>query len=253
MKIGFTTTTLRQIKDVRRIVELARKFGAECIEWGSDVHVKDIETAKLVRTLCDNAKIDCCSYGTFYRVGSGTAEEWEEICKISNILGAKAIRVWLGSKDSEETSDEEYSALVTHLKQMCAVAAEYGVAVCPECHDHTFNNNTDAFLKIRNDVGCDNFLTYFQSRYKRLEYDLDRIGRTADYIGNVHISFSEQVREQFPRLHLGYINKILDKIKSVGYDGCILIEFTYYSMQHGVPFCLKRDIAKLKSKVGECK
>lgn len=251
MQIGFTTTTLRQIKDVKKIVELASSFGADCIEWGSDIHVRDIETAKSVKALCDSAGINCCSYGTFYRVGSGSAEEWKEICEIADALGAKIIRVWLGSKNSEDTSPEEYSALVLHLKQMCAVASEYGLAVCPECHNHTFNNNTDAFLRIRSDTACDNFLTYFQSLYKRLEYDLDRIERTADYIGNIHISFSEQVREQFPRLHLGYIDKLLAKIKSVGYDGFILIEFTYYSMQHGIPFCLKNDISRLKSKVGE--
>jgi hypothetical protein len=45
MHFGFTSTTLRQIKDIGKIVEIAKSAGAECIEWGGDIHVTDIETA----------------------------------------------------------------------------------------------------------------------------------------------------------------------------------------------------------------
>ena len=48
MKFGFTSTSFRNIKDVKKIVDIAVSAGADCIEWGSDVHVKDIETAKAV-------------------------------------------------------------------------------------------------------------------------------------------------------------------------------------------------------------
>ncbi len=95
-------------------------------------------------------------------------------------------------------------------KAICSVAKEYGLIVCPECHDKTFNN-TDAFLKIHRDIDCENFWTYFQSRYTRLEHDLDRIDRTLPYIESVHISFSEQSREQFPKSNPQYINSLLEK------------------------------------------
>ena len=249
MQVGFTTVTLRQIKDIEKVVAVAADIGAECIEWGADVHVKDIETAKRAKTLCDAAGIDICSYGSYYRVGSNDIAEWEKVCKIAAAMDAGVVRVWLGSKDSEKTDEATYSALVSEVKAMCEIAAEYGVTVCPECHGNTYNNNTDAFLKIQKDIACDNFKTYFQSRYRRKEYDLDRIERTARYIDCVHVSYSEQLREQFPEINRSYINVLLDKLKSVGYSKSILIEFTYYSMQHGLVSCLKRDISKLKSKV----
>ena len=249
MQVGFTTVTLRQIKDIEKIVAVAADIGADCIEWGADVHVKDTETAKRAKSLCDAAGISVCSYGSYYRVGSNDMAEWKRVCEIAAAMGAGIVRVWLGNKDSEKTDKATYSALVDEVKAMCAVAAEYGVTVCPECHGNTYNNNTDAFLKMQKDVACDNFRTYFQSRYKRLEYDLDRIERTVKFIDCVHISYSEQVREQFPKLRLLYINVLLDKLKAADYNKSILIEFTYYSMQHGLVGCLKRDIAKLKSKV----
>jgi hypothetical protein len=79
---------------------------------------------------------------------------------------------------------------------MCLIADTYGLIVCPECHDNTFNNNTDAFLKIKKDLKQDNFRTYFQSRYFRMEYDLDRIDRTYGYIKDIHVSYRDLKKEQ---------------------------------------------------------
>ncbi|MBR3868803.1 MAG: TIM barrel protein [Clostridia bacterium] len=249
MQFGFTTTTFRNIKDVEKIVEIAVDAGIDCIEWGADFHVKDVETAKHVKKLCDDAKIGISSYGSYYRVGSCDENKWKEICEISSAMGARAVRVWLGSADSEKTDEVTYKRLVEDAKSMCSVASEYGLIVCPECHDHTYNNNTDAFLKIRNDVASENFRTYFQSRYKKKAYDLDRIERTLPYIENVHISYSELAREQFPKYDPSYINALLDKLIEVGFDGNILLEYTYIFSYMGIPSCMKKDIMKLKEKM----
>lgn len=253
MQFGFTTTTFRNIKDVEKIVRIASGIGADCIEWGADVHVKDVETAKRVKKLCDDAKITVSAYGSYYRVGDCDEKEWQKICEIASALGTSLIRVWLGKADSEKTDDDTYKRIVDDVKSMCAVAAPYGLTVCPECHNNTYNNNTDAFLRIRNDVGMENFCTYFQSRYKKKAYDLDRIERTLPYIGSVHISYWELVREQFPKYNPSYMDELLDKLVEVGYDGSILIEFTYLGYSTGLPSSLKRDIRKLKSKLAKKK
>lgn len=232
-------------------MEIASETGVDCIEWGGDIHVKDVETAKKVKKLCDDAGIKVSSYASYYRVGSNDKAEWEKICKIADGMGAEGIRVWLGKADSEKTDDVTYRKIVEDAKSMCAVAAEYGLLVCPECHDNTYNNNTDAFLKIREDICCDNFRTYFQSRYKKKSYDLDRIERTLPYIETVHISWSEQRREQFPKYDPTYIDELIDKILSVGFDGRMLIEYTYLFSYYGFPSSMKKDIAKLKAKVGK--
>lgn len=251
MHFGFTSTTLRQIKDIEKIVGIAVDSGAECIEWGGDIHVKDIETAKHAKDLCDKAGIRICSYGSYYRVGSDDLSEWKKICEIANAMNARTVRVWLGKADSEKTSEAEYKKLVEDVKSMCDVAAEYGLDVCPECHGNTYNNNTDAFLKIRKDVGFDNFTTYFQSLYRRLKYDLDRIERTAEYIGCVHVSYFEQFREQFPKLNPKYMDKLLEKLAECGYDGDVLVEFTFFSYHHGMPSAMKKELEMLRKKAGE--
>lgn len=251
MKIGFTSTSFRQIKNIEKIVEIASMAGVDCIEWGGDIHVKDIQTAEEAKRLCDGAGIGISSYGSYYRVGSQNNEEWKNICEIAHTMGAESIRVWLGSCDSEVTDKEAYRLLVKDGKEICRIAKEYGLTVCPECHDNTFNNNTDAFLQIHSDIGYDNFKTYFQSRYKRLEYDLDRIERTLPYIESVHISYSEQSREQFPKLNPKYIDKLLNKIISSDFDGNILVEYTYLFCWAGIASSMKKDVAKIKAKVGK--
>lgn len=247
MRFGFTSTTLRQIRNIEKIVEIAKRVGAECIEWGGDIHVTDIETAKRAKILCDKAGIRICSYGSYYRVGSGNKAEWRKICEIASAMNAETVRVWLGKADSEKTDDETYARLVADAKSMCAVAAEYGINVCPECHGNTYNNNTDAFLKIRQDVGFDNFTTYFQSLYRRKEYDLDRIERTMPYIGCVHVSYFEQFREQFPKLDPCYMDELLKKLSECGYDGDVLVEFVFFSYRYGMPSALKKELKKLKN------
>ncbi len=253
VQFGFTSTSFRQIKSLEKIVEIAVRAEIDCIEWGGDVHVRSVADAKRAKKLCDKTGIRINSYGSYYRVGSKNADEWKEICEIASTMGARSVRVWLGRADSEKTDETTYKIIVEDMKNICAVAKEYGLIVCPECHDNTFNNDTDAFLKIHKDVGCDNFRTYFQSRYKRLEYDLDRIERTLPYIETVHISYSEQSREQFPRFNLSYINALLDKIKQTGFDGNILMEYTYLCGLFGFPSSMIKDMKRLKNKVSDPK
>ncbi len=251
MQIGFTSTSFRQIRKLDTIVDIASQAKVDCIEWGGDIHVKDITSAKLAKKLCDEAGIKICSYGSYYCVGSKKTEEWQTICEIAKTMGASAVRVWLGKNDSELTDADMYNSLVEDAKNICEVAVKYNLTVCPECHDNTYNNNTDAFLKICKDIDRDNFKTYFQSRYRRKEYDLDRIERTTPYLESVHISFSEQMREQFPKYKPDYIDALLDKILSVGFDGNLLIEYTYLFSYLGLKSNMIKDIQKIKEKVGK--
>lgn len=253
MEFGFTSTSFRQIKDLDKIVKIALEAEIDCIEWGGDKHIRSVEDALRAKQLCDRASIRINSYASYYRVGCKNAEEWNNICEIASAMGARSIRVWLGKTDSEKTDAATYVNIVEDTKNICAVAGEYGLIVCPECHDNTYNNNTDAFLKIYADVGCENFKTYFQSRYKHLEYDLDRIERTMPYIETVHISFSEQSREQFPKFNPTYIDRLIEKIVQSGFNRNILLEYTYLCGFYGIPPCMVKDMKKLKNKVSEVK
>lgn len=246
MEIGFTSTTFRQIKNLEKIVDIAKRAGADCIEWGGDIHVKTIDDAKKAKALCEKSGLLISSYGSYYVVGSNDYEEWTRICKFASEMGAESIRVWLGKKGSAKTGTEEYKNLLSDAKRICAQAKEYGLIVSPECHKNTYNDNTDAFLNFARELDADNFRTYFQSRYLDWEYDADRLERTVSLIENVHISYSECVRMQFfGKKDKTYVSKILRKLSELDYSGRVLLEYTYF----GLPSYFEKDISRLRKQV----
>lgn len=251
MKIGFTTTSFRQIRDREKIVIIARDCGADIVEWGGDIHVKNAADALHAKAMCGRARVGISSYGSYYRIGSEKKDDWKNICETAAAMGCGSVRVWLGRKDSQKTDEATYRALVRDAQNCCDTAAGYGLKVCCECHDNTYNNDTDAFLRIQKDVGKDNFRTYFQSRYRKKDYDLDRIERTLPFIESVHISYSEQRREQFPRYDGTYLDALLDRLLACGFDGNLLVEYTYLCGYWGIPAAMKRDMEKIRKRVGE--
>lgn len=253
MKFGFTTTTFRNIRDFQKIVDIAVNVKADVIEWGGDVHIKNNKDALIAKELCSDSGIAISSFGSYYKVGSEDSDDWKRICEISSTLGADSVRVWLGKKNSEITDSDYYKRILYDLQKICDTAKQYSLIVSAECHDNTFNNNTEAFLKIKNDANRDNFKTYFQSRYKKLNYDLDRINKTIDHIENVHISFSELRREQFPKYDPKYIDELIKQLSICGFNNCYLLEYTYLFSRYGIPSSLARDMAELKKKVSEYK
>ncbi len=242
-KLGLCSVTFRK-KSAEEIIEIAKKSGIGYIEWGGDVHVKSVEDAKKVKVLCDKENIKISSYGSYFNSAAYDEDKWVAICKIAKAMGAFSVRIWLGKKDSEKTDNDEYLVLLENTKKMCDIAAEYGITVCPECHDNTFNNNTDAILRFKKDLQRENFKTYFQSRYFRMEYDLDRIDRTFDFILNVHISYRDLKKEQlFRKKDRYYLDTLLKKLKSKNFDGIVMIEFVDFDSKNA----FFRDIRKLKS------
>jgi hypothetical protein len=250
MKLGFTTTSFRQIRNKERIVSIAKTCGADILEWGGDIHVKNVADAEYAKRLCDAAGIGISSYGSYYRIGTCDAAARRRVCEIAAAMGCGSVRVWLGTADSEKTDGKTYLTLVSDAAALCGDAAGCGLKVCCECHDNTYNNNTDAFLRIREEVGQENFCTYFQSRYRKKAYDLDRIERTLPYTESVHVSFSEQRREQFPRYDGAYLDALLEKLLACGFDGNLLLEYTYLCGYWGIPAAMRRDMEKIRKRVG---
>lgn len=243
LKIGVASVTFRN-KTSAQVVDICKNADVHFIEWGGDVHVKTLEDALFVKRLCDENNIKICSYGSYYRTGCGDEGKWEDTLKIASTMGASSVRIWLGRKNSEDYSENEYEALKKEMLYLCQKAKEYNILVCPECHDNTFNNNTSSILRLIKDVSCDNFKTYFQSRYFKFNYDMDRIEKTYAYIENFHVSYRDLKREQrFRKKDKAYLDKLLKKFISLDFDGIVIIEFTSGSKEKN----FIKDVSKLKT------
>ena len=242
-RLGLCSVTFRK-KTAEEVVDLAKKAGVGYIEWGGDVHVKTLVDAKKVKELCDKADIKISSYGSYINSAFYDKSKWLDTCKIAKEMGAESIRIWLGKKNSQVTSEDDYRLILENTKKMCDIAAEYSLLVCPECHDNTFNNNTDAILRFIGDLQKENFRTYFQSRYFRMTYDLDRIDRTYPYIKDMHVSYRDLKREQlFRKKDKNYLDTLLKKFRDKNFGGIVMVEFVSGSSEKA----FLEDIAKLKS------
>lgn len=224
--IGFTSVSLRKYS-IEEVVKAAVGAKADFIEWGSDVHIKTPEDARLAKKLCDENGIAINSYGSYYRIGSFNHIEWSNICECASIMGAKYIRTWLGTKGSAATTRKEYEKLLADARICCGAAAEKGLIVSNECHPNTYNDTTASALEFLSDIGRDNMKTYYQSWYRDENGDMEKLCSLFPFVTDVHVSFSELVKfQRFHKKDPDFIKKILCRLKALGFNGGIIIEFT---------------------------
>ena len=77
---GLVSVTFRALS-AGEIVDLVARAGLTGIEWGGDVHVPhgDVACAREVYQRTVDAGLTVCSYGSYYRVGSGEPPAFEAV------------------------------------------------------------------------------------------------------------------------------------------------------------------------------
>lgn len=214
MKKGLVSVTFRKL-EVLEIVKLVKDAGLDCIEWGSDIHVPvgDFEKAKYTANLMDEYGLETISYGTYYRVG--TSDNFDEIIETAKILNTTNIRVWAGSKDREEFTDEEKEILVNDAKNICEKAKKVSMTVSFEYHGKTFTNTQSSTLELLKAIDMDNNYTYWQPLSNATEAEkLVNVKRLYDdkKLMNIHIYHWDDDKNAF-LLEEGkdlWINRIKD-------------------------------------------
>ena len=65
IELGLCSVTFRK-NSAAQVVLIAKKAGVSYIEWGGDIHVTNIEDARIVKSICDNEDIKISSYGSYF-------------------------------------------------------------------------------------------------------------------------------------------------------------------------------------------
>ncbi len=187
---GLCSVSFRK-HSVEQIVSLAVNNGLEAIEWGADVHASpsDLENVAKIRDLCAKNGILIPSYGSYFRCDK--VEEFERISLAASALGAFTIRVWVGSKDSEQVTEQEFDRLVDVARSCAAIAAKRGQTIAFEHHFGTFCNNANSTLALLKAIDRPNVKTYWQTAYwrkkDRFDKDKEAIAALKEYIVGVHV------------------------------------------------------------------
>jgi 3-dehydroshikimate dehydratase len=202
IQTGLVSVTFRALTP-RAIVDLVAEAGLDAIEWGGDVHVPhgEIETARTVRRMTEDAGLIIPSYGSYYRVGHSEPVPFETVVETAVALGAPIIRVWAG-RQGTGTADEAYWNCVLENSTKCAdLAAGAGLCIAYEYHGNTLTDTDGAAVRLLRAVNHDAVTAYWQPRgHATIEENLVGLTGILPWLSHIHVqSWRPQKDRSRPR------------------------------------------------------
>ncbi len=197
MKNGLVSVSFRD-KTPEEIAAAAGSCGLYYIEWGGDIHLPpgDVKRAEKMAALSEKNGLCPLSYGSYYKLGTGS--RFEPVLLTASALGAGIIRIWGGERPSAELSRAERLQLAKEASVCAAMALKQGITVALECHAGTVTDSYESAVDFLKTVGAENFKTYWQPDHRRdIEYNKDAIVALGPYICAVHV-FNWDNGRRFP-------------------------------------------------------
>ncbi len=197
--LGLVSVSFRQ-NSPKEILSAMKKTPLTCIEWGSDIHApcRDTEKLKELVKLQKEYGINCCSYGTYFRLGTDNLCELESYANAAKILGTTILRIWCGDKRAELYSKDEKKAFLKDSKKAADIAERYGVTLCMECHNNSYTETLDGALEIMKEVDSPNFQMYWQpNQFVTFDSNMAYAKAVSEYVKNIHV-FNWQGHDKYP-------------------------------------------------------
>lgn len=185
------------------ILKAMKHTGLQCIEWGSDVHAPcdDLSRLENLAKLQAEYGITCCSYGTYFRLGTTPIAELPQYIRAAKILGTDILRLWCGNKNSEDYTPAEKAQLFQECKNAAVLAEQAGVTLCMECHNNTYTNTKEGAYELMQAVNSPAFRMYWQpNQFRTFAENISYATMLAPYSLHLHV-FNWQGNEKYP-LHL---------------------------------------------------
>lgn len=143
------------------IIALARDSDLDGIEWGSDIHapVGDLDLAGSVADATEDAGLRVLSYGSYW---SAEDETFPALLRTAVALRAPRIRVWAGTLNSLEASEDYRSQVTRRLRDAADLAVAQGVELGLEFHGGTLTDTVPSTERLLSEIGHPNVRTYWQ-------------------------------------------------------------------------------------------
>jgi sugar phosphate isomerase/epimerase len=247
IKSGLVSVSFRKLTP-QMIVDLCAQAGVASIEWGGDVHVPhgDIDQARRVRQMTEDAGLTVASYGSYYRAGWGEPCPFETVVETAEALGAPTIRVWAGKKGSVEADANDRNLVVQDSLRCADLAAQAGIGVAYEWHVGTLTDTNESARWLLDMVAGANIKSYWQPpMHTTLAYNLAGLDIVRRCLGNVHVYHWHM--DSAARLPLAVGESVwmqyLAKVASIAGDRFAMLEF----VKDDAPENFVTDAATLKA------
>ncbi len=197
-KLGLVSVSFRD-KTPQEILVAMNECGLRFIEWGSDVHCPP-EKANEIAKLQKEYGIECCSYGTYFKLGVTPICELQSYIDAAKVLGTNILRLWCGNKNSEDYTDSEKQQLFFECKSAADIAQKNGVILCMECHIKTYTNKKESASELIKAVNSEHFRMYWQpNQYNPVQENIEYATLLASYTEHIHV-FNWKEKEKYPLL-----------------------------------------------------
>lgn len=228
---GIVSVTYRPLTP-SELLSAARNARLSAIEWGGDIHVPhgDIARAVHVGGMTRGAGLCPISYGTYYKAGSYGRDYpsvFDKMLRTAEMLGTSNLRLWAGSANSEDTTEEQRTQLTNELRHCARMAKGYGKTVSFEYHSGTLTNNAASAARLMEDLGADNASLYWQpNQFLSHDENCAALLRLVPYISHVHV-FAWESSARLPlAAHADRWRAYISILKTVPRDRAMLLEFT---------------------------
>ncbi|HAO61285.1 MAG TPA: hypothetical protein DCQ90_04940 [Erysipelotrichaceae bacterium] len=197
MKTGLTSVTFRE-KSVEEIIALAKEATLDGIEWGGDVHCPagEIDTAKQIQRLCQEAQLEILSYGSYYKGQEG--EDFLPVLQTALALNAPVIRIWAGRMSPETITEEYFEHLVKNIRDACDAALKENILLGLEYHRRSMTQTKEGAMRLIQAVDRKNLKTYWQPN-PELNFDeqIQEIKTISDHLVAMHVFHWDETNTRY--------------------------------------------------------
>ena len=221
---GICSVTLRS-HGIDEVVRISAEAGLAGIEWGTDVHVSDAESAAHAREATVNAGMTVLSLGSYYRCGA--FGDFASVLGLATGLGAPRVRVWAGELGSAGASQEHWNSVVKDSQRIADLAAERGVAIAFEYHGNTLTDSPATTLELLDLVDHPNIGTYWQPAVGLSDQEaIDSLQQVLPHIAGVHCFSWGPAAERFPLQQRSTLwRTVTETLRENGKDLDLMLEF----------------------------
>lgn len=190
---GICSVTLNDCS-IEEVIQVTKDSGLKAIEWGGKIHVPPTEESnaqKVSRLMAENGLLTS-SYGSYYRLGVSEEDgmSFESVLRTASILGAPTIRVWAGSKDREDASEEEIHAVLEDAGRIAAMAAAKGISITFEFHGGTLTNSAKNARQLADELPHKNiYFSWQQPHGFTLDECLQGLDDLLPRLSTVHVYY----------------------------------------------------------------
>lgn len=198
---GLVSVSFRELSP-REVLETMKTAGLCHVEWGSDVHAPydDPERLAEIVQLQKEYGVNCCSYGTYFRLGQNDLCELPQYIAAAKTLGTNVLRLWCGTKGSADYTSAEEAEFHALCRQAAKIAEEHDVIFCMECHPKSMTDDREHALRLMQAVNSPKFRMYWQPHQRKtVEENLQYAADIAPYAYHLHV-FQWYCKEKFPLL-----------------------------------------------------